>query len=342
MMRLSHFDYHLPHELIAQTPLVERDASRMLVLDRTKGTVEDRLFRNFSNYLQQGDVVVVNDSKVIPARLTGHRDTGGRVEILLLRSDNGQVWEALLKPGRRIKPGTQITFSGSVQATVGERLTDRKWQISFTSERPLEDFLAAHGTPPLPPYIKERRTFAARAEHLDRYQTIYAQRPGSVAAPTAGLHFTHEILENIARRGASLARITLHVGYGTFRPIETEEIEKHVMEPESFEISDDAAAMINEAERVVAVGTTVIRTIESAADNSGRLRSSTGLTDLYIYPGYRFKRVDVLLTNFHLPRSSLYILVCAFAGKDLIEMAYSHAIQNRYRFYSYGDCMLIL
>ncbi|MCX7634690.1 MAG: tRNA preQ1(34) S-adenosylmethionine ribosyltransferase-isomerase QueA [Syntrophales bacterium] len=342
MMRLSDFDYHLPPELIAQEPLAKRDASRMLVVHRKDHTIEDRSFPRIIDYLQPGDVIVVNDSQVIPARLVGERETGGRIEILLLEPvDNHQRWEALLKPGRRIRPGTRILFHGAAEAVVNERLTDRKWLISFTTEQPFAEFLASCGTAPLPPYIK-RKGGGRRTADLERYQTVYASRPGSIAAPTAGFHFTQEILNHIEQKGVVVTKITLHVGYGTFRPIATEEIEKHIMEPERFTISAAAATAVNTAKRIVAVGTTVVRALESAVDDHGYLRAGEGKTDLYIYPGYRFKRVDTLLTNFHLPRSSLYLLACAFAGKDVVERAYRHAIGNRYRFYSYGDCMLIV
>jgi len=348
MTRVSDFDYHLPPGLIAQAPLPQRDASRMMVVHRPSGEIEDRCFRDFPSFLDRGDVVVVNDSRVIPARLEARRETGARIEVLLLRrpdgegiTDEGEVWECLLKPARRLREGERLTFGAGAEGRILERLSDKKWRLGIATDRPLATFLEERGLPPLPPYIK-RKGASGKEEDLVRYQTVYARRPGSVAAPTAGLHFSPAVLQEIAARNVPVVSVTLHVGYGTFSPIEVEEIEDHVMDAEPFEMPTAAAERINAARRVVAVGTTSCRVLETAADERGHIEARSGVTSLYIFPGYRFKRVGALLTNFHLPRSSLYLLVCAFAGKELMEKAYRRAVEKRYRFYSYGDCMLIL
>jgi S-adenosylmethionine:tRNA ribosyltransferase-isomerase len=348
MTKLSDFDYPLPEKLIAQVPSPVRDQSRMMVLNRGDGSAEDRRFFEFPEFLREGDVLVVNDSKVIPARLVGRKPTGGAIEILLLAERKGHpgeyqtVWEVLLRPAKRVGTGSKITFGNRAEAVLLERLSDKKWAVRFHTDVPFGDFLAEHGRAPLPPYIKRSRKTGASGEDLDRYQTVYARFPGSVAAPTAGLHFSETVLENIRGKGVPVAAVTLHVGYGTFLPIESPDVEDHIMEEEYFQLTEEASSMINSARRVVAVGTTAVRVIESAADASGEVKGASGATRLFIYPGYRFRRVGALLTNFHLPRSSLYLLVCAFAGRDFIQRAYSSAIEKQYRFYSYGDCMLIL
>jgi len=347
-MMISDFDYDLPEELIAQEPATLRDQSRMMVLSRSDGSTKDSRFFELPEFLREGDVLVINDSRVIPARLVGRKASGGLIEMLLLRERTGEAagspiaWEVLLRPAKRVAAGTKIFFDAPAEAEIIERRSDKKWVIRFDTPGPFEDFLAECGRAPLPPYIKRDRQTGKSRKDLERYQTVYARAPGSVAAPTAGLHFSEAVLGRIRHKGISIAAVTLHVGYGTFLPIESHNVEDHLMEEESFQVTQEAASMINSALRVVAVGTTAVRVIESATDDSGKVRATSGCTRLYIYPGYRFRRVDALLTNFHLPRSSLYLLVCAFAGRDLVRAAYGRAIEEKYRFYSYGDCMFML
>jgi len=345
-MKLEEFDYRLPEELIAQDPAPVRDLSRMMVVHRRTGRIDVGAFRDLPDYFGPGDVVVVNDSRVFPARLIGRKETGGLIEILLLtrRTDGrpGEVWEVLLRPAKRVAPGTIVAFADECRATVVTRLGEKRWLLSFTTTMPFDDFLARQGRAPLPPYIKRRRDRSRSAEDLERYQTVYARVNGSVAAPTAGLHFTPDVMESLRGRGVEIAPVTLHIGYGTFLPIETERVEDHVMEEERFSLGEETARKVNEAARVIAVGTTATRVLESVADPGGRIAPISGSTGLYLYPGYRFRRVDVLLTNFHLPKSSLFLLVCAFAGRELMRQAYELAVAARFRFYSYGDCMLIL
>ncbi len=347
-MKLTDFDYHLPEKLIAQVPAPVRDQSRMMVLNRNDGSTEDRRFLEFPEFLREGDVLVVNDSRVIPARLVGRKPTGGAIEILLLverkgaSEGNHAEWEVLLRPAKRVGIGSKISFEDRGEALILERLSDKKWAVRFQTDAPFEDFLEEQGRAPLPPYIKRDQKAARSREDLERYQTVYARSRGSVAAPTAGLHFSESVLASIREKGIPVAAVTLHVGYGTFLPIESPDVEDHRMEGEFFRLTEEAAAVINSARRVVAVGTTAVRVIESTVDDSGRVAAASGSTGLFIHPGYRFRRVGALLTNFHLPKSSLYLLVCAFAGRDFIRTAYGSAIEKRYRFYSYGDCMLIL
>lgn len=344
-MKLSEFAYELPSASIAQAPLEKRDHSRMLVMDTGTGQNHHHYFYEFPDHLRSGDVVVINDSQVIPARLTGKKDSGGRIEILLLSKsrDSGgeEAWDVLLKPAKRLRIGTRIRFAQDAEGIVVDRLSDKKWRVCFFCPGAFSDFLRNHGRAPLPPYIKRDKDREDAAYDLDRYQTVYARVPGSVAAPTAGFHFSPAVLANLQDKGIRVAPVTLHVGYGTFIPIAATDIEDHEMEAEYFEISGESAEIINSALRVVAVGTTATRVIETIADDKGRLKPASGWTSLYIYPGYRFKRVQALLTNFHLPKSSLYLLTCAFGGKQQIESAYRQAIGMGYRFYSYGDCMLI-
>ncbi len=347
IMKLAEFDYHIPEELIAQEPCGDRDRSRMLILDRTTGALRESLFYELPGFLKKGDVLVINDSKVIPARLVGEKETGGIIEILLLSRRCGsqsapEVWEALLKPAKRIRAGARIRFGSNGEATVLEKLPGKKWLLSFATDTSFEQFLTRQGRAPLPPYIKRKKEEGKSDGDLERYQTIYARAPGSVAAPTAGLHFSPRVLAALREQGIGIAPVTLHVGYGTFLPIATDAVGEHVMEEEFFEIPQETADMINGAQRVIAVGSTSTRVIESVTDEKGMVAPVSGSTGLYIYPGYRFRRIDVLLTNFHLPRSTLYLLVCAFAGKELIRKAYGYAVENRFRFYSYGDCTLIL
>lgn len=347
-MKLSAFDYDLPPEAIAQAPLPERDASRMMVLHRNDTRIEHAAFCDITSFLHAGDVLVVNDSKVIPARLTGTKETGGTVEILLLSGkDNPDdhaeaVWDVLLKPAKRVREGTVISFGQKGRARVTKRLSDKKWRLVFSTAGTFDDFLQTCGTAPLPPYIKRTGQVPGAINDLERYQNIYAHSPGSVAAPTAGFHFSPRVMEQLVRKGVLVVPVTLHVGYGTFVSIETEDVEDHRMEEEWFELTPETARKINEANRVVAVGTTATRVLESTADDAGIVQPHTGTTDLFIYPGYRFKRVNGLLTNFHLPKSSLFLLASAFAGPELIRQAYHLAIDHGYRFYSYGDCSLIL
>jgi len=345
-MKLSVFDYHLPPELIAQEPSLRRDQSRMMVLEKNGGALLHRHFFNFPDFLRKGDILVLNDSKVIPARLHGRKETGALIEVLLLTRKGGHdpcqpMWEVLLRPGKRIRPGTCLFFNEYGQGRILDRTSEKKWLIEFKTDLPFETFLERYGTVPLPPYISRKDNLSRHEQDKERYQTVYARCPGSVAAPTAGLHFTPDILNQLEGMGVTVAKVTLHVGYGTFLPVEAENVEDHAMEEEYFEIGPETAAVISEAERVVAVGTTSTRVLESIADEKGRITSSSGFTKLFIYPGYRFKRVNALLTNFHLPKSSLYLLTSAFGGADLIRHAYEEAIRERYRFYSYGDCMFI-
>ena len=346
-MKLETFDYHLPENLIAQAPCDQRDLSRMMVVDRRQASLRNAQFSLFPTFLKKGDVLVINDSKVIPARLFGRKETGATIEILLLsrvsvETPLCQTWEVLLKPAKRVSVGTRILFAEGCEATIIERLSAKKWQLAFVMAIPFSRYLERYGKAPLPPYIKRSRNNTASLDDLDRYQTIYARQPGSVAAPTAGLHFSEKVMVALRKREVELAPVTLHVGYGTFVPIDAEQIEDHVMEAEFLQVSEASAEKINRGDRVIAVGTTATRAIETLADAKGRVQPGSSWTRLFIYPGYPFKRVDALLTNFHLPLSSLFLLVCAFAGTELMKQAYSQAVDDRYRFYSYGDCMLIL
>ncbi len=342
---LALFDYDLPPALIAQAPAPARDASRLLVIDRARGALEDRVFADLPELLRPGDCVVVNNSRVIPARVLA-RDAGGRpVELLFVESEDARRWRALVRPGRRCRVGAELvagTEPGVRLRVVGVAADGRRRVERL--EGTIEDLLRAHGLTPLPPYIAR---FAAPApEDRERYQTVYARPPGSVAAPTAGLHFTPGVLERLRRRGVEVHELTLHVGPGTFRPITAVRIEDHALPPERVAIPASVADAVNrarfEGRRVLAVGTTTTRALESAAQPDGRVRPLEGDATLYLTPGHRFRAVDALLTNFHLPRSSLLVLVAAFAGRELVSKAYAHAIRAAYRFYSYGDATLIL
>lgn len=346
-MDLEAFNYHLPQDLIAQMPSAQRDGSRMMVIRRGRASVRHSRFSRFPHYMKKGDVLVVNDSRVIPARLFGRRETGATVEILLLSRAGMdtplcQRWEVLLRRARKLSVGAPIFFEDGCRAVVLERLSEKKWLLEFVMTTPFSHYLDRYGKAPLPPYIKRQPGSASSLHDLDRYQTVYARNPGSVAAPTAGLHFSEKILARLDEQGVEVVPVTLHVGYGTFRPIDTDRVEDHVMDAESLRIGEAAADRINRAERVIAVGTTAVRAIETRTDETGRVRAGWSRSSLFIYPGYRFRRVDALLTNFHLPRSSLFLLVCAFAGTELTQRAYRRAVDDRYRFYSYGDCMLIV
>jgi S-adenosylmethionine:tRNA ribosyltransferase-isomerase len=346
-MKLEEFDYRLPEELIAQEPICVRDQSRMMVVHRDTGACDIRTFRELPEYFSSGDAIVVNDSRVFPARLIGRKETGGLIEILLLTRENtdeipSETWEVLLRPAKRVQVGMTIAFDSGCRATILKRLSEKQWLLNFQTAFPFDDFLARYGRAPLPPYIKRRKDRSRSERDLERYQTVYARVKGSVAAPTAGLHFTKEVLDRLQNRGGAIAPVTLHVGYGTFLPIETDRVEDHLMEEEHFSLGEETSRKVNGAARVIAVGTTATRVLESVADEKRKVRPVSGSTRLYIYPGYHFRRVDTLLTNFHLPKSSLFLLVCAFAGRDVMQKAYGIAIENRFRFYSYGDCMLIL
>ncbi|MGO9230330.1 MAG: tRNA preQ1(34) S-adenosylmethionine ribosyltransferase-isomerase QueA [Bryobacteraceae bacterium] len=363
-MDLAAFNYHLPEELIAQQPLAERAASRMLVVYRNENRWEDRLFCELPAFLHAGDCLVLNDSRVFPARLFGHRagvhahavgknnpklreHLSGRVEVFLLRavSADGKEWEALVRPGRKMRTGERIRFSDGLEGEIAARGEYGQRRIRFeTAGDPFEEFEKI-GHVPLPPYIKRADAPADR----ERYQTVFAREKGSVAAPTAGLHFTPRILDECRARGVSIAYVTLHVGLGTFQPLHTEQVEHGRLHTERYWIGEGDAAAVNAARRVVAVGTTSVRTLESAMvrkvpDLPGgpRVEACHGDTDIFIYPGFQFRAVGAMLTNFHLPRTSLLLLVCAYAGRELALAAYRHAVQEKYRFYSYGDCMLIL
>lgn len=346
-MKLKDFSYSLPEELIAQNPRPQRDASRMMFLDRSQQAIRDSLFSSLAEFLQKGDVLVINDSRVIPARIYGRKATGAIVEILLLSrreiQGTAETWEVLARPGKRINEGDAIDLGHGCAANVLTRLTDKKWLMTFSAAGGFDRYLEQYGRAPLPPYIKRKKSVEPDStDDRERYQTIYARAAGSIAAPTAGLHFSPTILNDLEARGIVIAPITLHVGIGTFLPIESETVEDHMMETEYFEISAASAEKINNARRVIAVGTTSTRTLESVADKDGYIAPQSGETRLFIYPGYSFRRVNGLLTNFHLPESSLFLLVCAFAGTDFIKKAYARAVDNRYYFYSFGDCMLIL
>ena len=347
-MFISDFDYELPEELIAQHPLRERDGARMLVLERAQASWRDSQFAELPSYVRAGDILVVNNTRVFPARLVGRREpSGGRVELFLVREREPLVWETLVRPARRLQRGTHVIFGdGLLRAEVVETLDDGMRVVRFGCDGAFDDVIEELGQTPLPPYIK-RDERGLEAADRERYQTVYATERGAIAAPTAGLHFTPRVMNELKARGASLVEVTLHVGYGTFEPVRVDDLSQHVVAPEQYEISAGAAQAINEARtargrRIIAIGTTTARALESSAGARGEVRAGKGLAKLTITPGYKFRVIDGLLTNFHLPRSSLLVLVSAFAGRDLALAAYRHAVEARYRFYSYGDCMLII
>lgn len=343
-MNLHDFYYELPEELIAQDPLSDRSSSRLMVMDRRTGALEHKIFRDIVDFLNPGDCLVINDTKVIPARLIGEKDgTGAAIEVLLLKrkEDLKDVWEVLVKPGKKAKPGTRITFGGGrLAAEVIDIVEEGNRLIRFEYEGIFEEILDELGQMPLPPYITHK------LQDQNRYQTVYAKHEGSAAAPTAGLHFTKELLEQISNKGVEIATVTLHVGLGTFRPVKVENIQEHHMHSEFYMITQEAADKINEAKerggRVICVGTTSCRTIEAAASEDGRLEACSGWTEIFIYPGYKFKMLDALITNFHLPESTLLMLVSALAGRENVLAAYKTAVEERYRFFSFGDAMLII
>ena len=341
-MKTSDFYYDLPEELIAQDPLEDRSSSRLMHLNRETGEISHHHFREILQFLRPGDCLVINDTKVIPARLIGEKEeTGAKIEVLLLKRGADDVWETLVKPGRKAKPGTRISFGGGLLVgEVVDIVEEGNRLIHFEYEGIFEEILDQLGQMPLPPYITHQ------LQDKDRYNTVYAEHPGSAAAPTAGLHFTPELLKRIEEKGVDIAHVTLHVGLGTFRPVKVDDVENHHMHSEFYMIDQAAAEKINRAKetggRVICVGTTSCRTIESAADENGLLKACSGWTDIFIYPGYQFKILDALITNFHLPESTLVMLVSALAGREHVLAAYEEAVKERYRFFSFGDAMFIV
>ncbi len=340
-MKKQDFYYELPEELIAQDPLADRSSSRLLVLDKQSGAVSHHVFREILDYLQEGDCLVINDTKVIPARLIGSKvGTEAKVEVLLLKRKENNIWETLVKPGKKARPGAKISFGdGLLVGEVLEVVEEGNRLVQFSYEGIFEEILDRLGQMPLPPYITHQ------LQERERYNTVYAVHEVSAAAPTAGLHFTPELLQEIEKKGVDIARVTLHVGLGTFRPVKAEEITDHHMHSEFYQIQEEAAEKINRAKsgngRVICVGTTSCRTVESAADENGRIQAGSGWTEIFIYPGYRFKVLDGLITNFHLPESTLIMLVSALAGREQVMKAYEEAVEERYRFFSFGDAMYI-
>ncbi len=341
-MKTSDFYFDLPEELIAQDPLEDRSSSRLMVLDKNTGEITHRVFRDITEYLQPGDCLVINDTKVIPARLIGAKeDTGAKIEILLLKRKENDIWETLVKPGKKCRPGAKVVFgNGELRAEILEVLEDGNRLVQFSYEGIFEEVLDRLGQMPLPPYITHK------LEDKNRYQTVYAKYEGSAAAPTAGLHFTKELLQEIEDSGVKIARVTLHVGLGTFRPVKVDNVLEHHMHSEFYHVSEEAANMINETRknggRIISVGTTSTRTLESVAKEDGTIVPGSGNTEIFIYPGYQFKAIDCLITNFHLPESTLLMLVSALAGKDHVLAAYEEAVKEKYRFFSFGDAMFIL
>ena len=340
-MKVSDFNYDLPEKLIAQVPIKNRDQSRLMVLNRNEKTIEDKIFKNILDYLKPGDCLVRNNTKVIPARLYGKKeDTGIDIEFLLLKRIEEDIWEVMVRPGRRLKIGTKVIFGqGLLKAEILEIMEGGNRKVKFEYEGIFNEILDQIGLMPLPPYIKEK------LKDKDRYQTVYAKYEGSAAAPTAGLHFTEELLEKVKQKGVEIANVTLHVGIGTFRPVKVENIEEHDMHTELYYIKQEDVDKINKTKqnggRIIAVGTTSCRVLESIADEKGNVREQEGDTNIFIYPGYKFKCVDSLITNFHLPESTLIMLVSALAGREYIMKAYNHAVEEKYRFFSFGDAMFI-
>ena len=340
-MKTSDCYYDLPQELIAQDPLEDRSASRLMVLDKKTGKIQHHIFKEIVNYLNPGDCLVINDTKVIPARLYGAKvGTDAKIEVLLLKRKENNIWETLVKPGKKAKIGTKISFGeGLLIGEVVDIVEEGNRLIQFTYEGIFEEILDKLGQMPLPPYITHQ------LKDKNRYQTVYAKHDGSAAAPTAGLHFTPELLEEIRAKGVNIAHVTLHVGLGTFRPVKVEDVTQHHMHSEFYVVEEDQAALINETKKkggkIISVGTTSLRTLESASTEDGILKAGSGWTDIFIYPGYRFKIVDRLITNFHLPESTLIMLVSALAGKEHIMAAYEEAVKDKYRFFSFGDAMFI-
>ena len=340
-MKVSEFSYDLPEELIAQTPIEKRDESRLMVLDREKQTIEHKRFKDIINYLNPGDVLVRNNTKVIPARLYGKKETGANVEFLLLNNIEGDIWESIVRPGNKLHIGTKVIFGeGLLEAEILDIMPGGTRKVKFYYDGIFNEILDKIGLMPLPPYIHEE------LKQKDRYQTVYAKYDGSAAAPTAGLHFTEDLLKQLEEKGIIIANVTLHVGIGTFRPVKEETVEEHKMHSEHFYIKQEDVQKINNAKkngnRVIAVGTTSCRVLESIADDNGFVKETEGDTKIFIYPGYKFKCLDGLITNFHLPQSTLLMLVSALAGKDYIMKAYEEAVKEKYRFFSFGDAMIII
>lgn len=340
MLLKSDYFYDLPEELIAQTPAEPRDSSRLLVYDRKTGKSEDRVFCDIKEYLRPGDVLVINNTKVLPARMYAYTKNGGRVEVLLLKRQNYTDWEVLVRPGQKAKEGVELVVSEELSLTVRSRTPTGERVVEFHFDGVFEDILSRVGSMPLPPYIHEK------LKDKDRYQTVYCKTDGSAAAPTAGLHFTKELLAEIKATGVQVAEVLLHVGLGTFRPVKEEDLTHHVMHSEYYCVSEEAAGIVNaakrEGRRVIAVGTTSVRTLETVADEKGMLRPCSGDTSIFIYPPYKFKCVDALITNFHLPESTLIMLVSAFMGREQCLALYREAVEKKYRFFSFGDAMLIV
>lgn len=340
-MKVSDFDFDLPEELIAQHPLEKRDASRLMVLDKNTGNLEHRSFHDVIEYLNEGDTLVLNNTRVMPARLIGEKEeTGGKIEFLLLKRVEGDKWECLAKPGKRAKIGQSFVFGeGKLKCKVVDIIEEGNRIIEFSYDGIFEQVLDELGEMPLPPYITEK------LDDKERYQTVYSKEKGSAAAPTAGLHFTNELLEEIKAKGVNIAYLTLHVGLGTFRPVKVEDINEHIMHSEFYHLDKENADLINETKKrgnkVIAVGTTSTRTLETIGDENGFVREQSGWTDIFLYPGYKYKVIDELITNFHLPESTLIMLVSALAGKENVMNAYNTAVKERYRFFSFGDSMLI-
>ena len=339
-MKTDDFDYYLPEELIAQHPAEKRDHARLLVLDRETGEVSDKYFYDIIDYLNPGDVLVMNDTRVIPARLFGHReDKEESIEVFLLHNTEGKTWECLVRPGKKMKIGTKVIFSNELSGIVKDIKEDGNRIIEFSYEGIFNEILDKLGNVPLPPYIKEE------LKEAEEYQTVYSKNPGSVAAPTAGLHFTKDLLNQIEEKGIKLAYLTLDVGLGTFRPVSVEDVNDHKMHSEFYTLSQETADIINEAResghRVIATGTTSIRTLESVYKKCGKITEDSGWTDIFIYPGFEYKVVDAFITNFHLPKSTLVMLVAAFTSREMILDTYKYAVDNKYRFFSFGDAMFI-
>ena len=339
-MKVSDFDYDLPEELIAQHPYDKRDEARLMVLDKKTQTIEHKIFKDIIDYLEPGDCLVRNNTKVLPARLFGVKDTGAKVEFLLLKRLDGDFWEVMVRPGNKLKPGTKVSFGdGILKAEILEVLDGGNRKVKFKYKGIFNEILDQIGLMPLPPYIKES------LKDKDKYQTVYAKYDGSAAAPTAGLHFTEELLDKIKEKGVEIANVTLHVGIGTFRPVKVENVEEHNMHSEHFYIKQEDCDKINKAKetghKVIAVGTTSCRVLESIADDNGRVTPTEGDTSIFIYPGYKFKCLDSLITNFHLPESTLIMLVSSLAGREFILKAYKEAVKEKYLFFSFGDAMLI-
>jgi len=339
-MKVSEFNYNLPEELIAQTPIEKRDMSRLMVLDKENKTIEHKVFKDILDYLEEGDCLVINNTKVLPARLYGKKETGANVEFLLLNNIEGDVWECIVRPGNKLHVGTTVSFGeGLLKADILEVMEGGTRKVKFNYNGIFNEILDKIGLMPLPPYIHEE------LKEKDRYQTVYARHQGSSAAPTAGLHFTEELLEKVKEKGVQITKVTLHVGIGTFRPVKVEDVESHHMHSEHYYIKQEEADKINKAKengkKVIAVGTTSCRVLESVADEQGKVKEIEGDTSIFIYPGYKFKCVDNLITNFHLPESTLIMLVSSLAGKDFIMEAYEQAVKEKYRFFSFGDAMLI-